>query len=326
LSQLAAIVLAAGKSTRMKSDLPKVLHEICGRPMLHYVLSACRVAGVDRLIVVAGHRKDDVLGAFEAERDIIWVEQAEQKGTGHAVLCCRSALADFEGSVLVIAGDMPLVRRSTLAGLNEAREQSGDAVTLATTVLDDPSGYGRIVRDSDGNLEAIVEDVDCSPEQRSIREVNPSYYCFDSSSLLDAVAKLEPAGPKGEYYITDAIRLFRQSGRVVSAPIQVPAEDAMGINSRVDLATVSRIMQDRLQRSLLDEGVTIVDPDNTWIEADVRVGRDTTIQPFTFIGAGARIGEGCRIGPFARVGAGERVGDGSVVGPDATVNARKAVP
>lgn len=326
MSQLAAIVLAAGKSTRMKSDLPKVLHEICGRPMLHYVLSACRVAGADRLIVVVGHRKDDVLSAFEGEKDITWVEQAEQKGTGHAVLCCRSALTDFEGSVLVIAGDMPLVRRRTLAGLHEARGQSGDALAIATTVLNDPGGYGRIVRDAEGNLEAIVEDADCSLEQRAICEVNPSYYCFDSGALLDAVARLEPAGPKGEYYITDAIRMLRLSGQGVSAPIQVPAEDAMGINSRVDLAAVGRIMQDRLQRSLLDEGVTIVDPDNTWIEADVRVGRDTTIQPFTFIGAGAKIGEGCRIGPFARVGAGERVDDGRVVGPNETANVREAIP
>jgi len=312
---VAAIVLAAGESTRMKSDLPKVLHEVCGRPMLHFVLSACRVAGIDRLVVVVGHRKDEVIQRFRNERDIVWVEQTERKGTGHAVGCCRSALEGFEGSIIVIAGDMPLVRRSTLAGLHESRMARGDAATLATTVLDNPTGYGRIVRGADDAIEAIVEDADCSPEQRSIREVNPSYYCFDAGLLFGTLERVEPAGPKGEYYITEAVRLLRTAGHGVSATITVPPEDATGINSRVDLATVGRLMQDRLQRVLLDDGVTIVDPDNTWIEAEAVVGRDTTILPFSFIGAGAMVGRGCRIGPFGYVAPGDQIADGEVSGP-----------
>lgn len=310
----------------MRSDLPKVLHEVCGRPMLHFALSACRVAGIDRLVVVVGHRKDDVVGRFEQASDVAWVEQTEQHGTGHAVACCRDVLAGFEGSVLVIAGDMPLVRRSTLAGLHEAREATGDAVTLATTVLDDPTGYGRIVRDGEGRLEAIVEETDCTPEQRLIHEVNPSYYCFDATALFDTLDRVQPSGPNGEYYITEAVRLLRQGGRGVSAPISVPPEDATGINTRVDLASVGRLMQDRLQRVLLDEGVTIVDPDNTWIEAEATVGRDTTVLPFSYIGAGAVVGQGCRIGPFGHVAPGERVGDGEIVGPGAVAGLGVATP
>ncbi len=309
--------MAAGKSTRMKSDRPKVLHEICGRPMLGYVLSACRLAGVDRLIVVVGHGKEEVIRQFETEPDIIWVEQTEQKGTGDAVLRCRDTLQDFAGGVLVVAGDMPLVRRSTLAGLAESRQNTGDAVTLATMVLDDPSGYGRIVRDAEGRLEAIVEDRDCTPQQREIREVNPSYYCYDVKRLFEALEQVRPAVKKNEYYLTDVVRILREAGYGVSARVTVAPEDAMGINSRLNLATVSRVMQDRIQLGLMNEGVTIVDPDNTWIESNVSVGRETIVYPFTMIGTGAIIGEGCRIGPFARVGAGEVVEDGSVVGPTA---------
>jgi len=301
----------------MKSDRPKVLHEICGRPMLGYVLSACRLAGVDRLIVVVGHGKEEVIRQFETEPDIIWVEQTKQKGTGDAVLCCRDALQDFAGGVLVVAGDMPLVRRGTLAGLAESRQNTGDAVTLATMVLDDPSGYGRIVRDAEGRLEAIVEDRDCTPQQREICEVNPSYYCYDVKRLFEALEQVRPAAKKNEYYLTDVVRILREAGYGVSARVTVAPEDAMGINSRLDLATVSRVMQDRIQLGLMSEGVTIVDPDNTWIESNVSVGRETIVYPFTMIGTGAIIGEGCRIGPFARVSAGEVVEDGSVVGPTA---------
>ena len=296
----------------MQSDLPKVLHEICGRPMQEHVLQACRLAGVDRILVVIGHGKKRVLERFEGADDLTFVEQTEQKGTGHAVLCTREALADFSGSVLVIAGDMPLVRRESLVHLLHAREQSGDVATLATTVLEDPTGYGRIIRDAEGRLEAIVEERDCTQEQRQIREVNPSYYCFDRVALFETLAQLKPNSAKGEYYITDVVTQLRASGKPVSALEALPAEDATGINARIDLAMVGRIMQDRIQYALLDEGVTIVDPDNTWIEAGTSIGPDTVIQPFSFIGAEARIGAGCRIGPFVHVPRGAQLADGAV--------------
>ena len=251
---------------------------------------------------------------FSVEHDVSFVEQIEQRGTGHAVMCCREALGEFEGSILVVAGDMPLVRREALADLVEVREQKGDAVTLATTELDDPTGYGRIVRDKNGDLTGIVEHRDCTEKQLAIREVNVSYYCFDASRLSAGLDRLTPNPAKNEFYLTDLIRVFREDGTGASAVVRVAPEDAMGINSRFDLAAVGRAMQDRMQRALLGEGVTIVDPDNTWIEADVSVGPDTVIFPFSFIGLGATIGERCRVGPFAHVRAGETWEDGSIIG------------
>lgn len=315
MAEVAAIVLAAGKSTRMRSELPKVLHEVCGRPMLSYVLSACRLSGVDRILVVVGHEKERVIERFSADRDLTFVEQAEQHGTGHAVMCCREALKGFEGSVLVVAGDMPLVRRETLAELVDVRLERGDALTIATTELDDPTGYGRIVRDAKGDLEAIVEHRDCTEKQLAIAEVNVSYYCFDSAKLMNGLSRLTPNPTKGEYYLTDLVKMFRADGSGVSAEVKVQPADSLGINSRLDLAMVSRAMQDRIQRALLNDGVSIVDPDNTWVEADVSVGADTVIYPFSFIGQGATIGEGCRVGPFAHVKPGEACEDGSVLGP-----------
>jgi bifunctional UDP-N-acetylglucosamine pyrophosphorylase/glucosamine-1-phosphate N-acetyltransferase len=283
--------------------------------MLHYVLRACELAGVDRTLVVVGHGKEQVIERFDPTFQITWVEQLQQHGTGHAVLCCKDALADFEGNALVVAGDMPLIRRETLVELLREREESGDAVTLATTFLDDPTGYGRIIRDAQAQLHAIVEDRDCTPPQREVHEVNPSYYCFHARRMFEVLAKVKRSVAKAEYYLTDAVALLKQDGQPVSARVTIPREDATGINSRLDLATVGRMMQDRIQFALMEEGVTIVDPDNTWIEADVEIGRDTVIFPFSAIGAGATIGTGCRIGPFARIGAGELVSDGARVEP-----------
>lgn len=315
MSERAAIILAAGRSTRMTGGKPKVLHDVCGRPMLYFVLQACRLAGVDRVAVVVGHGKEQVKEAFSAEGAIEWIEQKEQKGTGHAVLCCRRAFSDFEGTILVIAGDMPLVTRVTLAELLEAREKSGDAVSLATTVLDDPTGYGRIIRDDEGRLLGILEHRECSPEQLDIHEVNPSYYAFDAKRLFKALKDLGANPSTGEYFITDVVHALREKGEGVSATATVPAEEAMGVNSRLDLALVARAMQDRIQLALMNDGVSIVDPDNTWIEAEAAVGADTVVFPFSFIGAGAKVGCDCRIGPFGSVGTGEEVTDGTVVAP-----------
>lgn len=295
----------------MKSDLPKVLHEVCGRPMLHFVLRACELAGVDRILVVVGHGRDAILKRFQGEFKVEWVDQFEQRGTGHAVLCCRDALAGFDGNVLVIAGDMPLIRREVLVELVHQHETGGDAVTLATTFLDDPTGYGRIIRNEKGELAAIVEDRDCTPEQREVHEVNVSYYCFDAKRMFAALSKVEPSVGQAEYYLTDAVAVLKREGHQVLAGMAIPREDALGINSRLDLALVNRIMQDRIQLSLMNDGVTIVDPDNTWVEAEVSIGQDTIIHPFSVVRTGATIGSRCCIGPFAGIAAGEHVKDGA---------------
>ena len=309
----AAIILAAGKSIRMVTDLPKVLHEVCGRPMLAYVIDACRAAGIERIVCVVGYQKEAVIAAFD-DPGIVWIDQADQKGTGHAATLCREVLGDFDGNLVVIAGDMPLVRSETLELLIQRHEKERSAVTLATAVLDDPNGYGRIVRDEYGNLEGIVEEGDCTAEQRRIKEINPSYYCFDNQLLFEALAEVRPDNVKGEYYITDALHILIRGGHRAVAVTAVAADDAMGINSRQQLAEVGRIMQNRIQQGLMKKGVTIVDPPNTWVDVRAQIGQDTVIYPFSYIHGRVRIGRRCNIGPFAYLRDGTVLEDDVVVG------------
>ncbi len=325
---LAAIILAAGKSTRMKSDLPKVMHEICGQPMLAYVIDACRHAGVDQFHLVVGFGKESVTSTFAHESGISFIEQREQKGTGHAVQMCRDAFKGFTGDVIVIAGDMPLIRSDTLKDLVGSHRAAAAAASIATTVLSNPTGYGRIIRTPKGEFTAIVEHRDCTPEQLAVTEVNPSYYCFDAASLFDAIDKITPNNAKGEYYITDALTILKDAGKKVLAATRVPAEDATGINSRSELAQVAHLMRMRICTGWMEQSVTIVDPDNTWIDSRAVIGPETIIRPFSYIEGNARIGAGCVVGPFAFVGAGAVVNDGATVGPgaltafDATTAAR----
>lgn len=291
----------------MKSEAPKVLHEVCGKPMLWYVVDACRGAGVGRIVIVVGHRKDDVIAAFSGSDDIVWVEQTEQKGTGHAALMCEEALAGFDGPVLTIAGDMPLIHSETLAKLLAENARTGDGLTLATSVLDDPTGYGRIVRDAGGILSGIVEENDCTDAQRAIQEVNVSYYCFGGGRMFEMLRGLRNDNAKGEYYITDTVAIAMETGLGAGAVPAVPAEDAMGVNSRADLAVIGRIMQERIQAGWMNQGVTIVDPSSTWIESGAAIGSESVIQPFSFIGSGAVVGDACRVGPFGHVASGETV-------------------
>jgi len=299
MAERIAIILAAGVSSRMNTKLPKVLHEICGRPMLAYVLDACRHAGVGRIYVVVGYGADQVKEQFGGAGDIIWVYQAEQKGTAHAVLCCKEHIENFEGETLVLCGDGPLIRAETLKTLIEKHEAGQSATTLATAILEDPAGYGRISRDAYGNMQGIVEDSDCTKEQKAIREVNPSYYLFDNKILFEALAKVKPDNVKKEYYLTDAVSIIIATGHKVVAVTAVRPEEALSINSRSQLSETSKIMQRRIQQKLMSEGVTIVDPDNTWIDSRAQIGQDTTIEPFTYIHGEVKIGRGCRVGPFA---------------------------
>lgn len=320
MAGVAAIILAAGQSTRMKSDLPKILHEVCGRPMLSYVIDACRGAGATKIVLIVGFGKEQVIQHYGQERDLVFVEQKQRRGTAHAALCAEPELKGFKGQVLIIAGDMPLVREKTLQELLNEHQTTGDAVTLATSILDDPAGYGRIVRDSAGRLAGIVEHNDCTPEQRKIREVNPSYYCFDGVKMFDILHRVKADNAKGEYYITDSVRIALDAQWGAGAIPAVAAEDATGINSRHELALVSQMMQRRIQARHMDQGVTLVDPATTWIEFGARVGQDAVIYPFSFIGNRALISAGVRVGPMAKV-----TGEVRADGPDAmagTVAAR----
>ncbi len=299
MAERAAVILAAGVSSRMNTMMPKVLHEVCGRPMLAYVLDACRDVGVKKIYVVVGFSAEQVRERFNGAGDIEWVVQKEQLGTAHAVLCCKEQLANFGGQTLVLCGDGPLIRSETLETLIEKHEAEQSAATLATAVLPDPTGYGRIIRDAYGNMQGIIEHSDCTKEQLAIREVNPSYYLFNNKVLLEALERVKPDNVKKEYYLTDAIAGLIRTGHKVVAVTAVLPEEAMGVNSRRQLSEASKIMQRRIQQMLMENGVTIVDPDNTWIDARAKIGQDTVIEPFTYIHGVVEIGQNCRIGPFA---------------------------
>jgi len=241
-----AIILAAGKGTRMKSDLPKVLHEVYGRPMVAYVMDAARGAGCDRLVLVVGHQAERVQQTFaDDSHDVAWALQEPQLGTGHAVLVCREHLEGVEGPVIVLAGDGPLIRAETLRQLLDKHAAEQAACTLATSILPDPARYGRILRDEQGELVGIIEYLDADESQRRIHEVNVSIYCFDAAALRGVLGDLTNDNAKGEYYLTDTLGLLRARGGKLAAVAAVPPEDVLSINTVDQLADVERIMARR---------------------------------------------------------------------------------
>ena len=310
---LTAIILAAGKSTRMKSRKPKALHEICGRPMLEYVLRACYGAGCDRILMVVGHGKDEIIAHFGSDKRIHWIEQTEQLGTGHAARMCEPELKKHTGDVFILAGDGPLIRPEVLRTLHKAHKDEHAAASMATAVLDDPTGYGRVVRDAAGEFVEIVEQVDATPAQLAIREVFPSYYCVRTEDLLLGLSKLKNDNKKGEFYLTDMYGHLRKAGRKVVAVQAVSEDDVIGVNNRQQLAEVDARLQDRIQKHLRESGVTIISGFNSYIESDVTIGQDTVVHPFSFVGRGSSIGAECVIGPFAVVPRESIVPEGSTI-------------
>jgi bifunctional UDP-N-acetylglucosamine pyrophosphorylase / glucosamine-1-phosphate N-acetyltransferase len=307
-----AIILAAGKSTRMKSTLPKVVHEICGRPMVEYVLDAARGAGVTRMVVVVGHAAEIVRRLLSAHSDLEFVVQSEQKGTGHAVMMCREQLAAHQGPVLILAGDTPLLQSGSLSGLLDDRAAARAACVIGTAVTEANAGLGRIVRNSSGAFERIVEDKDATPQEKEIREINTGCYAFDGPSLLWALDRIKPNNKQGEYYLTDCPALLKEAGRGVVAKPRFTIREAIGVNTRAELAEVERTIQARTQEKLMLDGVTIVSPQMTYIDPRAQIGVETIVYPFTTITGVAVIGRNCRIGPHAIV-------HGPVTVPDNTI-------
>jgi bifunctional UDP-N-acetylglucosamine pyrophosphorylase/glucosamine-1-phosphate N-acetyltransferase len=309
-----AIILAAGHGKRMKSDKAKVLHEVCGRPMIHYVVDAAWEAGAKSIVVVVGAGADQVRAALADEPNVVFVEQERQLGTGDAVLSCRQLLKNYQGPAWVLVGDEPLIRPEPLADLLARRENEHVSCLLGTAVVPDPTGFGRILRDSAGRFLRIVEQRDCTPEEIAIREVNPSCYVFELPGLWDALERLDTSNAQGEYYLTDAPALLQAMGRkVIAIPVLEP-DDILGVNTRRHLAQAHAIMQERIVERLLNEGVSVVDPRNTYIDGRATIGRDTVIYPFSVISGTVTIGERCRIGPFAHLRDGTELGDGVEVG------------
>lgn len=315
MSDPIAILLAAGKSTRMKSDVPKVLHEICGRPMIEYVLDAARSAGVRRIVAVIGHQADLVRQALAGHADVEFALQTEQKGTGHAVMMCAEALAGHDGPVLVLAGDTPLLRSESLTGLLDELRRNEAACVIGTAVTEANQGLGRVVRDGRGNFVRIVEQKDATPEEAAIREINTGCYAFGGRELFDSLRRVQPNNRQGEYYLTDCPAILLADGKRVIASPQFDIVEAMGVNTRVQLAEVEQVLQSRNMERLMLDGVTIVSPAQTWIDPRSRIGRDTTIYPFTSISGPAVIGGACRLGPNAVIEGPCEIPDRTVIEP-----------
>jgi bifunctional UDP-N-acetylglucosamine pyrophosphorylase / glucosamine-1-phosphate N-acetyltransferase len=314
---LSVVVLAAGEGKRFRSALPKPLHPVAGRPLLWHVLAAAAPLKADRTVVVVGNGADQVTAAVEGFDlgPVDFAVQADQRGTGDA-LAAAVPLLDGDGDVMVLSGDTPLLATALLEGLLDAHRSARAAATLLTCTLEDPTGYGRILRDAGGAVTGVVEERDATAAQRQLREVGAGMYVFRRPAL-DRLAELRPDNDQGEYYLPDLVPLvLAGGGRVATA--EGPAEEARGVNDRVELAAAEAVLRRRLLERLMLGGVTVVDPATTFVDADVEVGQDSVLAPLTFLEAGTRVGARCRLGPNVRL-------VGCAVGDDATVTQTVAV-
>jgi bifunctional UDP-N-acetylglucosamine pyrophosphorylase/glucosamine-1-phosphate N-acetyltransferase len=319
-TSVAVVILAAGKGTRMKSDLPKVLFRVAGRPMVHHVLRAALNLRPARVVVVVGHGAAEVRasisGAFTGAdaKCIRFALQREQKGTGHALRAALPALGGFKGTVIVLSGDVPLIGSDTLDMLVDAHRRSGNSATLLSFRPADPTGYGRILRDPRGLFVDIVEEKDADFEHKTIAEVNAGLYAFDSVPMTAALRKLKSENAQKEFYLTDLPRLMRSENRSVGAVRVLDPEVVAGVNTLGELAAAGAVMQRRVLELLMASGVEIVDPTTTFIAPDARIGAGSRIEPFTVIGPGVRLGTNCVIGPFTHLRQDAVLGDGVSLG------------
>lgn len=314
-----AIVLAAGEGTRMKSRHPKVMHKVLDKPLVWWCVRAARKAGATRVIVVVGNGADEVRDFFahepvpEGEAPVEFVEQTERLGTGHAVRVVRDAIGGFSGPVLVMAGDTPLIKPETLAALVEERKAQHAACTVLTMTPDDCTGYGRVVLDEQGQVTAIIEHKDCTEEQRqTLKECNSATYCFCGHRLADNLDKIGNDNAQGEYYLPDLIKIFVSEGEPVGMHHAPEASEVLGVNNRAQLAEVTKVMQRRINHELMLSGVSMLDPDQVWVGADVTVGQDTVLMPQTILFGHTTVGTDCTIGPNSRL-TNATVGNGCTV-------------
>lgn len=343
---LSAIVLAAGEGTRMRSTRPKTLHLLCGRAMLLYVLDALSDSAIDRAIVVVGHGAERVTKKLQEDGpDLLleFVEQHDQRGTGDAVAVGLTGVSDDldEGDILVLPGDTPLLRPETIAELVDTHRETDAAATLLTAVLDDPAGYGRVVRGKDDRVRMIVEEADAMPEEREINEVNTSIYCFRQSLLAPALRRLSPENAQGEYYLTDVIEVLYDAGYPVVSMVARDPIETVGVNDRVQLAQAERELRARTNLAWMHQGVTMVDPDRTYLDVSVRLAPDVTLFPGVILQGNTVVGAHSEIGPETRLidtAVGETcvvekttardavIGDGSHIGPFAVLEPGAEIP
>lgn len=303
-----AVVLAAGEGTRMKSAHPKVVHQVLGKPLVQWVVDASREAGCSQVVTVIGNGADEVAALLDAQAALRGVTpptcviQHERKGTGHAVQCARAQIeAADAGSVVVLSGDSPLITSQTIKALVERRETTDAAVCILTFKPENPQGYGRIVRGAQGTVTGIVEQKDCTPEQAALTECNSGVYCFETGALLAHIDRLSTDNAQGEYYLTDMVALLHEAGAGIEGYVAEDPAEATGVNSRLQLAQATKLMQRRINEAHLAAGVTMLDPDLVWIGPEVTIGRDTEILPLTILTGATRVGEGCTLGPNTRL-------------------------
>ena len=298
-----SIILAAGKGTRMKSELPKVLHMIYSKTLLGYVVDAVNETGMfDENYIIVGHQSERVEDFVKANYDNTrTVLQSPQLGTGHAVSMVCPYLENYNGEVVILCGDTPLITSETIKKFVDAHREMKSDITVMSAVFDNPKNYGRIVRTQAGSVDSIVEEKDASDEQKKIKEINAGIYCLEWQKIKTVFSQLETNNAQGEYYLTDIIKWGNKNGLKVNAHILEKNEEIYGINSRANLAEATKMMTERTLNKLMEEGVTIVDPASTWIDPSTSVGKDTVIYPSTYIEGKNIIGDNCKIGPFAHL-------------------------
>lgn len=303
---LAIIVLAAGKGTRMKSKHPKVLHKLCGKPMIEYVLHTVFKLGSKKNFLVLGYKKDKIREEIAKRFSSLagrfnFVIQKELLGSGNAVLQVKKFLKGFKNSVLVISGDTPLIEKVTLIKLLRKHKEEGNVATLLTTEMEQPFSYGRIIRSKNNEVEKIVEEKEATLQEKKIKEVNSGIYCFSSNILFKALHLVNPSNIKGEYYLTDVIKILKEQKCKIGAYKIKESSQVIGVNDRKNLAYVERLIRMRILERLMLEGVTIINPEETYIEDSVKIGKDTVILPGVIIRGETWIGENCSIGPYTLI-------------------------
>ena len=330
MAELGVILLAAGQGTRMKSALPKVLHPLGGKPLFLHTLGTAQKLVPTRVAVIIGHGAEAVCQAYP-HGDVEWCVQAQQLGTAHAVLCAKDIFRDFDGDLLILSGDVPLIRGRTLRAMMERHRSKGAALTLLTATLESPSGYGRIARDDNGTIVRIIEEKDASPVEKQIREVNAGVYVASARFLFSALAAVKNNNQQREYYLPDIVVIGLAQGQVIETARVDDAREMRGVNTREELAFMEKELREKINRKWMLAGVTLKDPDTTYIDESVAIGKDTVIGPNTHLRGKTVIGERCQIDgsafltdmeigdevqlKFSVVLTASRIDDGAIVGP-----------